>query len=118
MNITEEIEIHNIGMNYETFLTRAFRTDKRIRRANKQEFINLANSENGKKLSFQPSFEKQLEEIKNRLEKALNIFIEKTDDKTELLTLKNLEMQLLTLKSYKDLTEIVKIGLENTKKFI
>ena len=118
MNLTEEMKIHNIGMSYEFFLTRAFKTDNRIKRASKQEFINLVNSENGKKLSFLPSFDKQLEEVKDRLEKAINIFIEKSNDDNELLILKKIESKITNIQSYKDINEIIEIGLENTKQFI
>ena len=118
MNTPEETIIHNSGMNYENFLKRAFKTDKRIERANKQEYINLANAENGKKLSILPSFDKQLEEVKNRLAKALIIFITNSNNDEQLSVLNFLKNKIPEIKSYKDVNKIIEIGLENTKEFI
>lgn len=114
MESSENIEIHNHGMNYEIFLNRAFKFNRRIRRAKKQEFINLANSEQQKQLSSLPSFAKQLEEVKGRLKTAVKILISNSASEEEVRILEILEKQIATIQSYKDVIEIVITGLEVT----
>ena len=118
MNLNEKRIIHNLAVRYENFLTRAFKTDQRIRRPNKQEYINLVDAENGNKFPFLPAFDKQLKEVKSRLERAINIFISKTSNKEQIKVLKNLKSKVFEIESHKDISEIIEVGLENTKKFI
>ena len=81
------------AMSYEIFLKRGLRFDKRSRRPNKSELANLIAFENGVKHKFLPNGEKQLSEIKVRLNKSIklmvtNLDMEETNEKalTELLS--------------------------------
>jgi hypothetical protein len=102
-------------MNYEFFLARAFNYNKTIRRACKSEYINLAKSEKWNSPSTQLKFEQQREEVKSRLIKALNIFIEKSTIDEEIADLKRLQFRVSQIRSYTDVSEIITIGLEITK---
>lgn len=59
------------SMNYESFMNRAYRLDRRIRRPSKAEFQNLVRLE-----SKNESITKNLKELKDRLEKACLIFLD------------------------------------------
>ena len=74
MEIPQERQIHNHAMNYENYLSRAFKYDLNINRAHKQEFINLVNAELGKKMSFLPNYDTQLENVISHSLKFLQSF--------------------------------------------
>lgn len=118
MGLTEERELHAYAMNYEYFLSRAFKFDGRISRAHKQEFLNLSNAESGKKLSFLPNFEHQLEEVKDRLKRAIEIYISKSNKQAQIIDLTALNTEISKITSYKDIPKIVEEGLDVTKNFI
>lgn len=67
------------GFRYENFLKRFYKFDLRIRRPHKSEFIQLIELENSNDIKF----ESTLHEIKERLNKALNILDEKEILKTK-----------------------------------
>ncbi len=114
MHSARNVKTHNDGMNYEIFLNRAFKLNRRIRRANKQEFINLANSEQQKQLSFLPSALKQLEEVKGRLKTAIKILLLNSISEEEIGILEILEKQITSVRSSADVLAIIHKGLEVT----
>ncbi len=118
MELKEEREIHAFAMNYECFLSRSFKFDTRIRRANKQEFINLVNTESGNKLSTLPNFTKQLAEIKERLKRATEIYISQSSSHPQITHLTDLNIRISQIISYKEIPEIVEKGLHLTQNFI
>ena len=118
MEIPQERQIHNHAMNYENYLSRAFKYDLNINRAHKQEFINLVNAELGKKMSFLPNYDTQLENVINRLNLATEIFISKSKDNHQIKFLEDLQKEILSINSYKSIPEIVLRGIELTKNFI
>ena len=54
-------------MNYEIFLKRGLSFDRRTRRPHKSEFINFIKTENGEKIIYSESLEKQFIKIKERI---------------------------------------------------
>jgi len=118
MGLKEERELHAHAMNYEYFLSRAFKFDGRISRAHKQEFLNFVHAESGKKLSFSPSFEKQLTEIKKRLKRATEIYISQSNNQPQITHLIDLNVRISQMTSYKEIPEIIEKGLHLTQNFI
>ncbi len=108
----------SISMNYEYFLKRAFKYNKSLRRPSNREYINLIYVENGTKYPGLPSFEKQLEDIKKRLNKAILIFISKSNDKEQIKKLEELDKRVSKISTYNDISEILNEGLEVTQNFI
>lgn len=100
---------------YENFLNRAFKFNKSLRRPSRQEYINLIQAEQGNKHSWLPKFEKQLNEVRSRLEKAVDIFASKSKDQEEIRNLEILRSKILQIRSFNDIPEIVQNGLEITQ---
>jgi hypothetical protein len=113
-----DMEDYLNATNYEYFLSRAFRFDKRLTPPNKQEFLNLINAEKGITSSFLPKFEKQREGLKHRLTTAIDIFISKSEDEEQKTSLKILLIKVNQINSSNDIPEITKVGLEITQNFI
>lgn len=93
MEHKQKIENEIKAMNYETFLKRGFRFNKRIARAHKMELLNFIDFKNGTRSKFLRNRKKQLSDIKSRLNKTIELIIEnqnidKTNEKA-LLELKN-----------------------------
>jgi hypothetical protein len=97
---------------YENFLERAFRHDRRIRRGNLQEFRNLMNAENGISSTYLGSQEKQINEIKQRLLKAIDIFISIQPENEKLFELIEL---VNCARNSTDISLIVESGLNCTE---
>lgn len=117
MNNERQIN-HANSMSYEFFLARAYQFNKNLKRPSNQEFLNLIEAENGNRHSWLPKFDRQLDEIKKRLNKAVVIFISKSKDSLQIESLKNLQYQIENIKSYRDIPEIVSLGSEITQSFI
>jgi len=94
---------------YENFLERAFIHDRRIRRGHLQEFRNLMNAENGNSSTYLGSQEKQLREIKQRLLKAIDIFLSIQPDNDKLFELIEL---VNCAQNSSDISLIVEKGLD------
>lgn len=114
MHSAKNLKIYNHGLNYEIFLTRAFKSYQRIKRAKKQEFINLANCEERIESHFLPPFSMQVKEVKRRLKTALKILIVKSENEQQRRLLEVLEEKTANIKSYRDVIEIINIGLAAT----
>ena len=114
---TEKQINHSDSMSYEYFLVRAFQFNKNLRRPSNQEFLNLIEAENGNRHSWLPKLDKQLDEIKKRLEKAILIFISKSSDESQIDILENLQNEVTEINSSKDISRIVKKGLDVTQSF-
>lgn len=100
------------AMNYEIFLKRGFRFNKRLRRAHKSELANLIDCENGIKHKFLSSREKQLSEIKDRLNKAIELMIKNIDlDELNQKALTDLLPEIINAQSSMDINKIVESGL-------
>ncbi|MBV5281756.1 MAG: hypothetical protein JZU53_04890 [Paludibacter sp.] len=97
---------------YENFLERAFQHDRRIRRGHLQELRNLMNAENGISSTYLGSQEKQLKEVKQRLLKAIEIFISIQPENEELFKL--IDLVNCSCNST-DIIIIVEKGLDCTK---
>lgn len=111
-------ESYNIAASYETFLTRAFKHDQRLSSPSNQEFINLTDAENGLNLSFLPSREKQFEAIRRRMSKAILILSKQKLPRENIQGLKSLLPKLEAADNSKDLTEIIKLGLDFSQPLI
>ncbi len=118
MDIIENQKNHSNAMSYEFFLNRAFEYDKRLNRPNKSELINLVKAENGNGPTFLTNFEKQLVEVIDRLKKAIEIFIAKSEGFDKKKSLENLSEKINLIKSSNDIPEIIEEGLEITENFI
>lgn len=105
------------SMTYEYFLARAYQFNASLKRPSNQEFLNLVEAENGNKHSWLPKFDKQLDEIKKRLSKAVTIFISKSKDSVQIEKLKDLQYEIDNIQSYQDIPEIVTLGSEITQSF-
>lgn len=84
------------GFRYENFLKRFYKFDLRLRRPHKSEFIQLIELEN----SDHSTFHSKMNEIKDRLNKALHIFE---------------EMEVLKTKSSSNLTPVLFAMVGNAK---
>lgn len=102
---------------YENFLTRAFKFNRSLRRPSNQEYLNLIEAEQGNTHSWLPRFEKQLSEVRARLEKAVDIFVSKSKDQGQIRNLEYLRSEIVQISSFHDIPEIVKTGLEITQNF-
>ena len=114
MNNNFEIE----GMNYEIFLKRGLSFDRRTRRPYKSEFINFIKTENGEKIIYSESLEKQFIKIKERIKYSIELllrnYIFEDDKKKELL---NLIDDLKHSKKSSEIILIIEKGLILTNKF-
>ena len=108
---------HMNSMSYEYFLARAYQFNKNLRRPSNQELLNLIEAENGNKHSWLPKYDKQLDEIKKRLNKAVEIFISKSKDNTQIESLKKLQYEIENIQSSQEIQEIVSLGSEITESF-
>ncbi|WP_340156343.1 hypothetical protein [uncultured Winogradskyella sp.] len=104
------------SMNYETFLKRGFRFNKRLRRAHKSELANLINYENGIRHKFLPNGVKQLSEIKERLNKAIELIIKNQElDEPNKKALSELNFDVANASTSSDINTIVESGLYFTQ---
>ncbi len=118
MSNTDKQKNHMNSMSYEYFLLRAYQFNKKLRRPSNQEFLNLIEAENGNRHSWLPKAEKQLADIKDRLSKAVSIFINKLKDGEIIERLEDLNYRISEVRSYRDIPSIVNEGLDLTKDFI
>jgi hypothetical protein len=70
-----EINAYGKGSVYSLLLERAFEFDKRLGRPSVTEFENLVDAEKGKSYKWLPSKDKQLDEIKQRLKRAIELLL-------------------------------------------
>ncbi len=116
MEHAERAENEIKAMDYEAFLNRGFRFNKRLRRAHKSELVNLINFENGVRLKILPNGEKQLPEIKERLTKAIDLIIKNRElDETNEKALSELYPDIAKASSSSDIKAIVESGLYFTQ---
>ncbi|WP_277014098.1 hypothetical protein [Flavobacterium lindanitolerans] len=104
-------------MSYEYFLVRAFQYNQKLTKSSNQEFLNLIEAENGNKHSWLPKFEKQLDDVKKRLDKAIVIFISKSKNNEQIRNLRHLQNEVYNITSYRDITKVVDYGLDITQSF-
>ncbi len=109
---------YNNATQYENFLNRAFRHDGRITEAHLQEFLNLIEAENGNRHSFLKPHNKQVEEVKKRMKKAIEIFLKQPLGKSDKEKLKELLPVIDNAYSSDDFIRVVKYGIEFTQKLI
>lgn len=105
-------------MSYEYFLRRAYQFNKKLRRPSNQEFLNLVEAENGNRHKWLPKADKQLDDIKERLSKAVSIFISKLKDIETIEKLEDLNYRISEVQSSREIPSIVDEGLNLTKAFI
>lgn len=104
---------------FETFLNRAFQFDLRIPSASNQQFLNLINAENGNRLDFLPTRDKQFNEIQKQMRRAVNLFLKaKKINKVNNIKLEELLPSIDKATSSSDINNIVQIGLELTQSLI
>lgn len=109
---------YNNASLYEIFLNRAFRFDGRLSEAHLQEFLNLIDAENGKRHSFLKPHDKQVEEMRKRMKRAVDIFLKQPLDKSDKDNLKELLPVIESAYSSDDFFRVVKAGLDYTQKLI
>jgi hypothetical protein len=113
------VESYSEGMNYETFIKRAFKTyDNSKPGMHLSVLQNLIWAENGDScVSHLPSFDKQLLQTKKYLHKGFAKFLKrrlKADLRTEI---ENLEERIDKARSSTDIIDIVNVGLKLTQEF-
>ncbi|QSS96341.1 hypothetical protein [Psychroflexus sp. ALD_RP9] len=105
--ITSEL----LAFQFEIFMMKAYKLDKRIRRPSKAEFKNLIRADK------QGAFSKEIKILKGRIDQAIEIFF-KNDANHEFQEKWSLLQSLNTkAKSSHDLELIIKQGLEITAQF-
>lgn len=102
----------------EIFLNRAFKFDQRIIPAHLQEFLNLINAENGNRLSILPTYEKQLDKMKEQLTKAVRLLSKQKIDSANKEKLIGLLAKIEAADSSDELFKASKAGLEYTQSLI
>ncbi len=118
MSNTDKQTNHMNSMSYEYFLLRAYQFNKKLRRPSNQHFLNLIEAENGNRHSWLHKAEKQLDDIKDRLSKAISIFISKLKDIETIEKLEDLDYRISEIQSHGEIPSIVDEGLTLTKAFI
>lgn len=104
---TEEMN----ALRLESFLNRAYKRDRRIKRPSKGEYYSLTRAEKD------GNFQKQLNTLKKRIEQAIDIFFkQRLDDNTE-EHLKLLLSQNANAQNSFDISIVVEKGLLLTEKF-
>ncbi len=100
------------SMNYESFMNRAYRLDRRIRRPSKAEFQNLVRLE-----SKNESISKNLKELKERMERACFIFLDQDMTSEESGKIGVLLSLIAQANSSERIYECAARGLVMTEKF-
>lgn len=118
MSNTDKHINHMNSMSYEYFLLRAYQFNKNLRRPSNQEFLNLIEAENGNRHSWLPKAEKQLDDIKERLDKAISIFISKLKDRETIEKLEDLQSRISEVSSNREIPSLVDEGLNLTQTFV
>lgn len=96
------------GMLYEAYLNRGLRFDKRKRRASKMELLNPIKTENGKGFKFHGSANKQLAELKKRLQESTQLMIKHLDlDSVNEKALHNFLRELESANNSDDIVRLV-----------
>jgi len=109
-------EKERYAMDYENFLKRGFRFDRRLARPNKRELLNLIDFENGVKNKFLPNGGNQLLDIKNRLRKSIGLIIANADiDEVNEKALNKLFFDIENANSSKGINKVVKSALYFTQ---
>ena len=105
------IDSYRKGMQYEAFLKRAFKFDKRLREPHTSEFENLVRSEQKKDFDG-------LYEIKKRMKIGCDLFMSNglTLDESEALA--ELTVEIDASNNSEDIYTCVKKGLKATERFI
>lgn len=112
----EEKTSETKGMLYEAYLNRGFRFDRRKRRASKMELLNLINTENGKGFKFHGSADKQLAELKKRLQESTQLMIKHLDlDSVNEQALHSFLQELESTNSADEIVELVDEALYFTQ---
>jgi len=118
MEHTERIENERKAVNYETFLKRGFKFNKRFRKPHKSELANLIDFENGIKQKFLPNRENQLYKIKERLSKTIDLILENCNmDEIKKKDLSELYSDIAKANSSSDINRIVESGLYLTQDY-
>ncbi|WP_418513724.1 hypothetical protein [Corallibacter sp.] len=99
----EEIDI----MNYEHFMNRAYKLNRRIKVPHKMELGNLINAEYGINLKLIGSHRKQLNQLKKRIRTGIQIMLPVVNNKE----LYNLYTQTTYAKNSNELILIINKGL-------
>ncbi len=102
------------SMDYEAFMKRALSLDNRIRRPVNQEYLNLVREE---KARNQKEINKELSYLKQRLQKAIEIFEKHTINPADKVGLVALMPLIEIAKSSDDINKIVEKGLQLTIPF-
>ncbi|SCY18974.1 hypothetical protein SAMN05192588_1586 [Nonlabens sp. Hel1_33_55] len=100
------------SMKYESFMNRAHRLDRRIRRPSKAEFQNLVRLENKNE-----NYSKLLDGLKERMEKACEIFLNQDPPYDEQERLNVLRSLIAQAKSSEGIYECAARGLVMTERF-
>lgn len=104
---------------YETFLNRAFKFDtRRLRDPHNREYLNLIDAENGVKHYGQATRAKQLETMKKRVTRAVELLLKQNLDEGYKNNLRPLFSQIETASTAYEMFACVKVGIENSQKLI
>ena len=98
--------------NFVNFLNRAYKLDKRIKRPSSGEYKSLKRDEvNGKS-------QKKLNELKQRIEKCIQIFLKNSTDYSIRESLNVLSSLNAQAKDSSDMDSVISMGLKFTKSFM
>jgi len=115
----ENRQDYNDSALYETFLNRAFKFDsRRLGDPHNREYLNLIDAENGVKHYGQATRDKQLETMKRRVTRAVDVLLRQDLDERSKNNLHPLLAQIAAATTAHEMFAIVKIGIENSQDLI
>ncbi len=109
-------ETYMHGNRYEYFIRRAFNCDRGSHGAETSLFKFLLEYELGRDSLGQP-YSKQLEQVKNYLEKAVDKFLQRKPTPTEKSELENLKLKINEADSSMELVDLLKKGMDITIRY-
>jgi broad-specificity NMP kinase len=101
------------GGEFRRLVELAWKLDKRINKNVSRQFVNLVEAENGTGMKRIGSFEKQLKEIKETLEKVFNIFLRHEVDNKKRRNIESCLGIVHSVINSEQIYSIVVIGLKN-----
>jgi hypothetical protein len=101
------------GTEFTILIERAWKFDNRINKKVKRQYENLLDAEKGTGMKSLGSFEKQLKEIKETLEKVFTIFLKQKLESEKRSNIENCLLNVSFAKNSDDIYELVKVGIKD-----
>ena len=110
-------DAYSHGSMYEIFIRRAFKCERREHGSSGELLEHLLNTDLGKN-SLAQSYDKQLNQVKNYLTKAVEKFLKRKPTDTERLFLDQMIIAISSITLATDLVDILNNGLNQTSRYI